>query len=81
MNNSDFNISKEWAFIFEESINKAPKLPLSEPLIQTRELLLKAQVILEKYEHEKNINKKENLKIEYNFTKNLYCDSICGGLN
>jgi hypothetical protein len=75
MNNSDFNISKEWEFIYQESVNKAPKLPLSAPLSETREILLKIQVILGQYENEQDIKEKDTLLLQYIFLKNLYSEN------
>ena len=81
MINGDFNINKEWEFIYQESVNKAPTAPVSMPLVQARELLLKAQMLLGKYEIETDLKEQENIILEYNFVKNLYCNSVNGGMN
>jgi hypothetical protein len=81
MTDSNFNPTEERKFIYQESIDKAPKKPVSEPIVETRELLLKAQVLLGQYEKEEQLNEKEDLRIHYGFIKELYLTLMYGGLN
>lgn len=81
MDNEKFNIMNEWDFIYQETVNNAPKIAKLAATIETRELLLKAQIILGMYGLEKNIDNKKSIIIQYNFIKNQYCQLINGGLN
>ena len=81
MSHYNFNITTEWEFIYQESLNKSLQVTTSSPLIKTRELLLKAQIVLGKYELEENIHEKQSLLLEYVFIKNFYLNSLNGGLN
>ena len=67
-----FDISKEWAIIKKETLERKPTSPISEHQIEIRENLLKAQVLLAKIEQTKDKNTQIYIVNEYKAIKDRY---------
>ena len=76
-----FNIESEWAFLQKETIKNAPQTILPETWVSTRELLLKAQVLLGKIGVENDEIVYINLVNYYLLTIDFYKRNLDGGLN
>ncbi len=76
-----FDIEKEWEIVRYETITKAPKHPLSEPLVNTRGLLIEAQVLLARISFEKTEKVKAQLINDYFFVMDMYFRNLNGSLN
>lgn len=77
----EFNIEKEWNFIKTETILKAPQNVISEVWTSNRELLLKAQVLLDKVEMEIDNEIRTNLINQYLLIIDIYNDNKNGKMN
>lgn len=65
-------ISKEWEIIKKETLERKPSSPISEHQTEIRENLLKAQVLLAKFEQTKDKNTQISIVNEYKAVKDRY---------